>query len=340
MKLVTGGAGFIGSAVARRLLDLGHEVRVVDNLSKGRAANIPAGCDYLEGDVADADVCRRAFDGVDVCFHLAAKIGGIGYFHRYPADILDDNNLMLSRVFRTATDAGTKLVYVSSSMVFERAGQWPTPEDAIDRFPPPFSAYGFSKLVGEWYCRAFADQFEMEFAIARPFNAYGPGEFPEHEPGLAHVIPDLIKKILEGRRPIRLFGDGSQTRSFTYVDDVADAIATIGLHPEGSGEDFNIGTGVETSVLELLGLLWRATGHTGEPEVEHGETLPVDVQRRVPDVTKIGSRLGWAAAVPLEDGLRRTAHWYLSAQEAPAVSPQVVAGSPGTAVTGSSSLGP
>jgi UDP-glucose 4-epimerase len=310
--LVTGGAGFIGSAVARRLLALGHDVRVVDNLSRGRASNVPPHAEYVEGDVIDPETARRALAGRDVCFHLAARIGGIGYFHRYPADILDENNWMLSRVFRAATETGTKVVYVSSSMVFERAGQWPTPEAALDHFPPPFSAYGFSKLVGEWYCRAFGDQYGTPFAIARPFNAYGPGELPEDEPGLAHVIPDLIKKVLDGERPVRLLGDGSQTRSFTYVDDVADAVCTIGLDPTAIGEDFNIGTGIETSVRELLGLLWEATGQAGQPEIETGPTLPVDVRRRVPDVSKIRERLGWTANVSLQDGLRSTTAWYLA----------------------------
>jgi UDP-glucose 4-epimerase len=308
--LVTGGAGFIGSAVVANLLDRGLEVRVVDNLSKNRPAEVPAEADYVHGDISEADVAARAFAEVDVCFHLAAKIGGIGYFHRYPADILDDNNLMLSRVFRTATEAGAKVVYVSSSMVFERAGEFPTPEDAIDRYPPPFSAYGFSKLIGEWYCRAFGDQFGTRFAIARPFNAYGPGEFPEDEPGLAHVIPDLVKKIVAAEGPIEIFGDGTQSRSFTYVDDVADAIVTIGTHPQGEGEDFNIGTGVETTISELVELLWRECGREGRPQVAHTETLPVDVQRRVPDVSKLGTKLGWTSKVSLEDGLRRTIAWY------------------------------
>ncbi|HYZ11271.1 MAG TPA: NAD-dependent epimerase/dehydratase family protein [Actinomycetota bacterium] len=307
MNLVTGGAGFIGSAVVRNLLARGEDVRVVDVRT---AETVPPGVEYLEGDVADPDTCATAFKGVDTCFHLAAKIGGIGYFHRYPADILDENNLMLSQVFRRATESGTKVVYVSSSMVFERAGQWPTPEDAIDRYPPPFSAYGFSKLVGEWYCRAFHEQHGTPFAIARPFNAYGPGEYPENEPGLAHVIPDLIRKVLGGRQPIEILGDGSQTRSFTYVDDVADAIVTIGTHPDAEGDDFNIGTGKETSIRELLDLLWEIIGHEGTPAVVSTEPLPVDVRRRVPDPSKIRRVLGWRALTDLREGLRRTVDWY------------------------------
>jgi UDP-glucose 4-epimerase len=312
VNLVTGGAGFIGSAVVRNLLDRGEDVRVVDNLSKGQEPNVPGGVEYLNGDIADADVCRRAFQSVTRCFHLAAKIGGIGYFHRYPAAILDDNNLMLSTVFRTAAEGPTKVVYVSSSMVFERATEFPTPEEALDRDPPPFSAYGFSKLVGEWYCRAFHQEFGTPFAIARPFNAYGPGEYPEREPGLAHVIPDLLEKVVAGERPIAIFGDGSQTRSFTYVDDVADAIVTIGTDPAGEGRDFNIGTGVETSVRDLLWLIWRLCGQEGQPEVRTVEPLPVDVQRRVPDITRIRTVLGWKARVSLEEGLRRTIQWHQS----------------------------
>jgi UDP-glucose 4-epimerase len=310
--LVTGGAGFIGSAVVRRLLHDGRSVRVVDDLSKGKASNVPEGCEQLTGDLTDPDVARAAFHDVDVCFHLAAKIGGIGYFHRYPASILDENNLMLSSVFREATDAGARVVYVSSSMVFERTSEFPTPEDAIDRSPSPFSAYGFSKLIGEWYCRAFHEQHGLPYAIARPFNAYGPGELPEDEPGLAHVIPDLIRKILQGGASIEIFGDGSQVRSFTYVDDVADAIVTIGFHPDAQGEDFNIGTGVETSIRNLLDMLLVLCAEQGARDVVSSDPLPVDVVRRVPDVTKIRTRLGWNAGVPLEEGLRRTVDWYRS----------------------------
>jgi nucleoside-diphosphate-sugar epimerase len=320
LNLVTGGAGFIGSAVVRHLLERGLPVRVVDDRSKVSAAEVQAPVEYVEGSVSDPAVAREAFSDVDTCFHLAAKIGGIGYFHRYPADILDDNNHMLSTVFRTATEVGSKVVYVSSSMVFERTRQWPTPEEAVDLYPPPFSAYGFSKLIGEWYCRAFNEQFGTRFCIARPFNAYGPGEFPEDEPGLAHVIPDLIRKIVSGEREIAVFGDGSQTRSFTFVDDVAEAIVEIGLREEAEGDEFNIGTGVETSIRDVLQLVWEACGRGGEPMVRSLPALPVDVQRRVPDVSKIRTILGWTATVPIEQGIRRTVEWYVDARRDPATS--------------------
>src|SRR5207244_10253657 len=126
------------------------------------------------------------------------------------------------------------------------------------------------------------------------FNAYGPGELPEDEPGLAHVIPDLIKKILDGPRPIEIFGDGTQVRSFTYVDDVADALVAVGFHENGSGEDFNIGTGVEPGIGELLARWWTLGGEGGRTDLVTGEGLPVEVQWRCARGPKMPARPGQA----------------------------------------------
>ena len=173
-------------------------------------------------------------EGVDVCFHLAAKIGGIKYFHDYPATILNENNIMLANVFSAAVLHKVKIVYISSSMVFERTTIFPTPEDAVFESPPPVTHYGFSKLVGEYYCRAFSEEHGVPYTICRPFNAYGPGEYPEDEPGIAHVIPDLARKVLRGQYPLEILGAGQQVRCYTYVTDVADGIVAVGLDPRGN----------------------------------------------------------------------------------------------------------
>ena len=302
--LVTGGAGTVGSAVVRRLRAEGREVHVADRRE-------PAD---VTGDLTDYEVARRAMQGCDRAIHLAAIVGGIGNFHRYPHTLLENNNALAGAVTRAAIDAGVeRFVYVSSSMVFERATRFPTREEDLPDTPAPWSAYGFSKLAGEVYCRAAHDEHGLRYTICRPFNAYGPGEMPEGEPGIAHMVPDLIRKVLSGQKPLQIFGSGEQTRTITYVDDIADGIVTAMDSEAGTGEDFNISASEEMTVAEIARIIWEECGEDPAAfELEHLESFEVDVQRRWPDVSKAERLLGWRAQTGVREGIRRTVEWLRS----------------------------
>ncbi len=268
-------------------------------------------CEIHTADLREPSEAAAAARSCTHVIHLAAIVGGIGNFHRYPHTLLEANNALYNSVFRAAVEQRVeRLVYVSSSMVFERATEFPTTEAHLADCPTPRSAYGFSKLSGEIYCRALNDEHELPFTICRPFNAYGPGELPEIEPGIAHAVPDLIGKVLAGQRPLRIFGSGEQTRTLTHVDDIADGIVTAMASAAGENEDFNISASEELSVEEIARIVWEACGE--DPDDFELERLPgfeVDVARRRPSVEKAREQLGWEARVGVREGIRSTVQW-------------------------------
>jgi UDP-glucose 4-epimerase len=309
--LVTGGAGTIGSAVVRRLLrDPDWEVRIADH--RPAPDWMREGCELHEGDLRDLDAARRALDGCTHVIHLAAIVGGIANFHKLPFTLTEVNNALTGAIVHAAVEQDIeRFTYVSSSMVFERATEFPTGETHLDVCPPPRSAYGFSKLAGEVYTRAAHDQHGLRFTICRPFNAYGPGEVPDpDEPGIAHAVPDLINKVLSGQRPLEIFGSGEQTRTLTHVDDVADGIVAAMASAAGENEDFNISASEEHSVAAIAGLIWEACGEDpAQLSLTHLPSFEVDVQRRWPSVQKARELLGWQARIDLRDGLAGTVAW-------------------------------
>ncbi len=318
--LVTGGAGTIGSAVVRRLLrDPDWEVRVADH--RVAPAWMREGCELTVGDLRDAEVAGRAVAGCSHIIHLAAIVGGIANFHKLPFTLTEVNNALTGAVVHAAIDHDVeRFTYVSSSMVFERATEFPTTEGYLDQCPPPHSAYGFSKLSGEVYARAAHDQHGLPFTICRPFNAYGPGELPDRdEPGIAHAVPDLIAKVLSGQRPLEIFGSGEQTRTLTHVDDIADGVVTAMASPAGENEDFNISASQELSVADIAARIWEACGEDpADFELAHLPTFTVDVQRRWPSVEKARALLGWEARIDLRDGLAATVAWLRGQEQAAA----------------------
>jgi UDP-glucose 4-epimerase len=308
--LVTGGAGTIGAAVVRRLLsDPAYEVRVSDE--RKAPMWMREGCEVHRGDLRDSNEARMATKGCSHVIHLAAIVGGIANFHRLPYTLTEVNSGLYNSVIGAAMREDVeRFVYVSSSMVFERASEFPTREAHLMDCQTPRSAYGFSKLAGEVWCRAANVEHGLQFTICRPFNAYGEGELPDEERGIAHVVPDLIAKVLAGERPLQIFGSGEQTRTLTHVTDIADGIVTAMSSENGLNEDFNISGAEELTVKEIAKMVWAACGKDeDEFELEHMESFEVDVKRRWPCVEKAKTLLGWEAKMSVEDGLAATVKW-------------------------------
>jgi nucleoside-diphosphate-sugar epimerase len=279
-------------------------------------------CELHTGDLRQATVAASAVAGCSHVIHLAAIVGGIANFHKLPFTLIEANNALTGAVARASIETDVeRFVYVSSSMVFENAREFPTTEAHLLQCPAPRSAYGFSKLAGEVYMRAAHDEHGLRYTICRPFNAYGPGEIPDpQEPGIAHAVPDLIAKALAGQQPLQIFGSGQQTRTLTHVDDIAEGIVTSMTARAGENQDFNISATEELTVAEIARLIWDSCGQ--DPErltLEHLQPFEIDVQRRWPSVEKARRMLGWEARVDLRQGITETVAWLRGRAEVNAV---------------------
>jgi len=315
---ITGGAGFLGSHVVDYFVDQGDDVVVVDDFSDGTRENLSHSIDQVEireVDLRDPEATVAAFDGIDVVVHLAAKIGGIGYFHHVPADIIAMNDAMNRSVFDAAVEHDVdRVCYASSSMVYENATEFPVTEEQLGEIPPPDSAYGFQKLAGEYYCEAYHDQYDVEYSIFRPFNAVGPREPPGEEVGQAHVIPDFVKKIRdETQYPLEILGSGDQIRSFTNVRDIAAGVYKCAHNEAAANDDFNLGSSEGVTMLTLARMVWEYVGRDEEFAVDRQDAFDHDVMKRVPDSSKAAEVLDWEPTVSLDESLEEYITWYQEA---------------------------
>jgi nucleoside-diphosphate-sugar epimerase len=326
--LVTGAGGFIGGYLVEELLQAGHEVVGLDNFSKygeiRQASQQHPRYRLIHGDAKDVGLLCKLLRDVDQLVAGAARIGGISYFHEFAYDLLAENERITAAAFDAAIGAHRqgrlqKINVISSSMVFENAATWPTPEGEQRRCPPPGSTYGFQKLATEYYAQGAWEQYRLPFTIIRPFNCVGVGErralcekdvlSGNVKLAMSHVVPDLIQKVLKGQDPLRLLGDGRQVRHYTYGADLARGMRLCVERPEAVNEDFNLSTEVSTTVLELARLIWEKL-RPGEPfRYQSDPPYPYDVQKRVPDVSKAARRLGFRATTPLGEVLDTVIPW-------------------------------
>jgi len=307
--LVTGGAGFIGSHIAERLARDGHEVRVLDNLSSGHESNLESfrgDVELINGDIRDARLVNQAAKGVEIVFHEAA----LGSVPRSVADPVTTHEVNITgtlNVFLAARDAGAKrVVYASSSSVY---GETPVLPKREDMTPQPLSPYALSKLAGEHYARVFKHVYEFEVVSLRYFNIFGPRQDPESQ--YAAVIPRFITALLEGKAPT-VYGDGLQSRDFTYVDNVVNA-NLLAAEAEGvAGKAFNVACGGRYSLLDLLARLKAILG--SDIQAIHEPARAGDVRDSQASVEAAEQNLGYRVSTSFDEGLRRTVEWYRGRQ--------------------------
>ena len=303
--LVTGGAGFIGSHIAAALVERGERVRVLDNLSTGHRKNLTAiedEIEFVKGDLVDRVAVDRALDGVEVVFHQAA----LASVPRSVVAPLDTNAACVTgtvNLLDAARYCGVRrVVYAGSSSAY---GDQPTPEKHEGLLPSPVSPYAAAKMAGELYCQAFTATYGLETVTIRYFNVFGPRQDPQSQ--YAAVIPKFITEILAGRRPT-IFGDGRQSRDFTYIDNIVHGNLLAANAPAAVGKTINVACGQQYNLLQLMAAINKALGTSVEPIFAAARAG--DVRESLADISLARQLLNYEPTVDFDEGLRRTVDYY------------------------------
>jgi UDP-glucose 4-epimerase len=309
--LVTGGAGFVGGAVTRRLVEMGALVTVLDDLFTGRSDAIVEEARFIQGSVTDAELVADLVAEAEYVFHMAAR-NIIASTKNPREDFLTNIGGTLNVLLAARQTGVSRLIYTGSTSVYGNPRTIPLNED--DPIVP-LSPYAVSKLGGEHYCLAFYESYGLPASVVRYSNVFGEGQRADNP--YCGVVAKFFEAAYEGY-PLQVHGDGEQTRDFTYVDDAVDATLLAGIAPRAEGEVFNVGTGIETSVNELARRIGLAVGRP--ITIEHIDRRDIDnIRRRVVNIEKARRMLRWTPRVTLDEGLRITAIWLESEAENAAV---------------------
>jgi GDP-L-fucose synthase len=311
--VVTGGRGFIASHLVERLLEAGASVKAVDHSNGATSDLATVDAEFHRVDLADAENCRKICKGADVVMHLAAKIRGVGYNVKHHGEMFYSNAVMNLQMMEAARLAGVdRFLCVSTVGVYPKDCRVPTPEEDGLKGEPEASGYGYgwSKRQAEVQARCYKDEYGMKIATVRPWNVYGPRMDFNGETG--PVISSQIRKVFEAEDVLTVWGDGEQSRSFTYVSDqVAGMMLAVERYPEA--DPLNIGTSEEIKIKDLVRLIVRLTGKNLRIVFDTGK--PTGAARRCPDISKARRLIGYQPEVCMEEGLQKTIAWYLDHAE-------------------------
>ena len=309
--LVTGGAGFIGSHLVDELMKEGCRVRVLDDLSNGKLDNLQkhhndSRFEFLKGSVTDAGDVSEALEDINIVFHLACL--GVRHSIKDPFENHKVNAEGALLVLKESRKVGLeRFIYCSSSEVYGTAEYVPMAES---HRTSPSTIYGAGKLAGEAYARAYHETYGLNTIVVRPFNTYGPRSHYEGDAG--EMIPKAVVRALNGES-VLIFGDGSQTRDFTYVVDIAQALVRAAKSDDTLGLTLNIGSDFEINIMEVARMILRMAGPTSA--IEHVKMRPGDVLRLFADSTRFRKITGWKPGVSFEEGLSKTIQWFRSRPE-------------------------